>query len=153
MKLIFCDKDKQLIPLSEDLKACECGRIAGKYNKDGLSAVIYLNSMRGCRILAIDSNLITGQVERSVDYVFDWENSGLEVWYKGIKIKDTPEWYAEKNATVFIDNAIKCLASNKKYVKITSELKQNIRKIKKEYKNALKRLPRKKKPGSLKSQG
>ena len=114
MKFIFCDKDRKLIPLSWEKQGCKCGRISGVYNPDQSATIWYksrlpFGTMRGCRVLAIDTNLLTGHVKASTDYVFDWRNSGLTVFHNKKLIQLTPPNYAEKNAVTFLGNAASCL--------------------------------------------
>src|SRR6266446_746656 len=132
MKLIVCDKCKTMKPLGLKKVSCKWGLISGAYHANGLSAWVDFHSFKHCRVLAIDTNLIQGKVERSQDYVFDWENSGLEVFYNGKGLQKTPENYAEKNAKVFLGNAVECLVksdirSNVKLAKILRKTQKLIR--------------------------
>lgn len=40
MKLLFCDVCQDVFKLGRKLKTCDCGRVKGKYEKNGHNAVV-----------------------------------------------------------------------------------------------------------------
>ncbi len=45
MKLLLCLECHDIIKLDYEVKSCKCGRCRGKYNKDGLTAVVNGNGL------------------------------------------------------------------------------------------------------------
>lgn len=147
MKIAVCDKCKKVFPLKLIRLSCDCGRIQGSYWSNGLGATVWLQSLKGCRILGLDTHFIYGDTvsQTSEAWIFDWFKSGLRIYLKDSKspdgfkeIKPLEKGYAANNAYLFLKSSVNCIDRNMKWFKN----KKKWSSIKNELQVVLKKIPR-----------
>ena len=65
MKIICCDICHSFLPLSYRMQSCRCKNIKGKYKKDGLHAVVYIQKDARARVIGIDNAVRYGSVDEA----------------------------------------------------------------------------------------
>ena len=78
MKLLMCDSCDDIFNLSYQLKSCGCGKVKGRYDSNGSTAVVNGEGVS----LAMGTGSIM-QAKRALDTkppMGDWRNTVKDVW-------------------------------------------------------------------------
>jgi len=93
LKLVLCSKCQDIFKLERETRKCKCGRCYGKYEEDGLHAIV----SKDCICIGIDNNSIVEGLRKY--YSKKDENLGPEIttWIftkkaKNIKWEESGEW-------------------------------------------------------------
>jgi len=91
MKLLYCPRCGDVFKLTYDVRSCECGHVAGRYEPDGAHAVVNGNGVS----LAIGN----GSLEQAIRIASQIEHEFYPVmcWVRGHAGKSNPRTRVDPN--------------------------------------------------------